>query len=63
MLRKIDLASYTIEQTSEYLLSLRMDGVSSQDLATQITDVWARFLLQSNREKKIALIYLANDLI
>lgn len=28
-----------------------------------MSELWARFLLQSHQGKKIALVYLANDLI
>ncbi len=63
MLRRLDFSSYAIEQTSEYLLSLVIDGVSSEDLTSQVIFSWARFLLQSHKRQKIALVYLANDLI
>ena len=45
------------------MLNLQIDGMSSEDVAQEVGKLWARYLLQSHSSRKIALIYLVNDLI
>lgn len=37
--------------------------MSSEEVAQEVSQMWARYLLQSHSSRKIALIYLVNDLI
>lgn len=60
VLRSLELNQNSIDEASEILLNLENP---SDQVVDQVCHMWARFLLQSHRSKKIALIYLANDLV
>lgn len=59
-LRDLDLSQQSIEQVSEFLISTPLPSGTQVSF---LTDLLVRFILRSNRAKKLPYIYLANDLI
>jgi hypothetical protein len=59
-MRRLEASQHSIVETSEYLLQL-----SSEDetLIDEIIILWSKLLLRVHRAKKVAFVYLANDLI
>jgi hypothetical protein len=61
-LRALDASQLSIEQTSSWLSRLH-EGMDAPTQVQLVVDTWCRYLLRVQVAKKIAFVYLANDLI
>ncbi|CDW74498.1 UNKNOWN [Stylonychia lemnae] len=59
-LRKLEATQHQIVETSEHLLRLSQN---ESHYIPFIVHIWCRLLLRVNKSKKVALVYLANELI
>lgn len=59
-MRKLEGSQFSIVDTSDVLLK-----ITSQDqtLVPFIVQLWSRLLARSHKSKKVAYVYLANDVI
>jgi hypothetical protein len=59
-LRKLDATQNSILEASELLLKVQSKEPS---LVPFIVSLWSRMLMRSHRSKKVAYVYLANDVL
>jgi hypothetical protein len=59
-MRKLEVSQASIEGTSDLLLNIAKKDPS---LVPFIVQLWARLLARSHRSKKVAYVYLANDVV
>ncbi len=59
-MRKLEATHQSIVETCEVLLRV---GQRDPSLVPFIVQLWCRLLVRSHKSKKVALVYLANDII
>ena len=58
--RKLEASQNSIVETSEYLLKLIK---ATPNCINEVLGLWCNFLFRSNKNQKVAFIFLANDLV
>ncbi len=59
-MRKLEGSQYSIVETTDILLKV---AALDHTLVPFIVDLWSRLLSRSHKSKKVAYVYLANDII
>ena len=59
-MRKLEASQHSIVETSELLLKV---GAQDPSLLPFIVQLWQRLLVRSHKSKKVAYVYLVNDLL
>jgi len=61
--RELDISQQSIEKFSHYLLNVDNSKLSRELHVSIVVEVWARYFLRVHRARKVAFMYLANDVI
>ena len=59
-MRRLEASQNSIIETSEFLLKLASNDHS---IISEVVKLWCKLLLRVHKTKKVAFVYLVNDLI